>query len=714
MIDMRRYQRWCWAGILILIIPYSLTLQTIPNGSSHYYMIDVGETQIVLNTWGTLHATGYPLYVILGNSITSALRWAGVEAAAAPGLVSMCWGLMALAGLYVLAVHLTGRRWLSLVAVILFGLTRTVWIHLVIAEIYSFGLLLLVGLLLLALWREPVRGRVYWLALLGGIAVAHHRAFVTAIPALVYATLPEFVHIMLTKPHPSPPSPMFGEEGGNQSWRLFKSPLHLLKRGFRGEVITPLRWNLSSLIRLLIRSLLLGLVGLIPYLYLYLRAQAGAAWVYGEPGTLAGLWDQVIGREASRFIGLPESLSALGKNLQVVNAVLVRDLTVPGIIAGVVGLGAAIFIGSGMPPCAPAPNNLLHTRRAALTLALSALVSYGFHALFYRDVLSALILPVILSLAFGWLFLACFLMTFAPCLTPQPPLHHMERGRLAQRGGDEVNNRYRTSMVSWSSILLAFTSLILAIYLIAYNYPFIHDLTADRTGLDSIEQAAGAPAGSTLMIAWGPRHFAVGFARDVAGDGRLQAVTLVDHKVDFARIVQAGTLVTPDYTFYNQPVSWWEARLGTRVFLRAAAPFLVEISTAPHVVDTDSAGIAVVNESLTCDNGRIVLGVSWQAGSKPPPEDMSVFVHALDADGAVIAQGDQFAPVYGWRPLTTWLPGEIVRDIYPVTLGSPGAVAAVRYGLYRVLPEGGFDNVVERTILAGCGQKRESSQRDIS
>ena len=54
-------------ALLILLVAYLSTLQTIPNGAEHYFMIDVGETQIVLNTWGTLHTTGYPLYVIVGN-----------------------------------------------------------------------------------------------------------------------------------------------------------------------------------------------------------------------------------------------------------------------------------------------------------------------------------------------------------------------------------------------------------------------------------------------------------------------------------------------------------------------------------------------------------------------------------------------------------------------------------------------------------------------
>ena len=47
--------------VLAVLLPvYFSTLQTIPNGSEDYYMIDVGETQIVLNRWGTLHAANRP------------------------------------------------------------------------------------------------------------------------------------------------------------------------------------------------------------------------------------------------------------------------------------------------------------------------------------------------------------------------------------------------------------------------------------------------------------------------------------------------------------------------------------------------------------------------------------------------------------------------------------------------------------------------------
>src|SRR5687767_4924507 len=93
--------------VLIVLLPiYFSTLQTIPNGSENYYMIDVGETQIVLNSWGTLHATGYPLYVMIGNVLVFGLRVLGISPAAAPGMVSLAWGILALALIYVLALQI--------------------------------------------------------------------------------------------------------------------------------------------------------------------------------------------------------------------------------------------------------------------------------------------------------------------------------------------------------------------------------------------------------------------------------------------------------------------------------------------------------------------------------------------------------------------------------------------------------------------------------
>jgi hypothetical protein len=132
--------------LTLLLILYLLTLQSIPNGSSDPYMIDVGETQVALNVWGTLHATGYPLYTILGNAFTPLAKGTGFNPAEAAGVFSTLWTLLALGALYALMVRWKVNPWLAGAGVFWLGLARSIWIHSVIAEVYSMALLILVGM----------------------------------------------------------------------------------------------------------------------------------------------------------------------------------------------------------------------------------------------------------------------------------------------------------------------------------------------------------------------------------------------------------------------------------------------------------------------------------------------------------------------------------------------------------------------------------------
>jgi len=598
MMTIRRPQIILAALGLFLLVIYMTTIQTIPNGSSHYYMIDVGETQIVLNNWGTLHATGYPLYVMSGNVLTNGLTIAGVSPVVAPALVSLLWGGLTLGLFFVLAHHLSGRVWIAAGVTVVFGLTRTVWIHHVIAEIYSFGLLLQLLVLTLALWREPIRGRIIWMAIIGGLAVGHHRATVMMIPGLLYAVWP-----------------------------------HLRAEGRR-------------LPRLVVTALLLGLLGLVPYIYLYLRAQAGADWVYGQPGTLSGLWDEFIGREANRFIGFPETFDALIANFNLINTVLIRDLTAPGIIAGLVGLGWGL--------------RQTETRRPALTLGLIGLAAYGFHVAYYTDVLSALILLMTLPLAFGWVLLAM---------------------RLPQTVA-----RYSLSPLAAA----------LAVYLLIFNYPFIQAQVTNTNGLETAALVEAAPPESTVMLAWGPEYFAVSAVKLLLDD--LESLTIVDDKVDYADY--NPPIITPEYTLFTQTLDWWEARLGGTVYPSVVAPRLVALRTEPILSDDPPPQLSATDVMIWCDE-PVALDVTWVT-AEPPTQDLDVFVHGLDAEGRLVAQGDQFDPVYGWRPLSSWLAGERVRDIYPLYDGDDSQVVRIRYGFYRALPQGGFENVIENEIEVNC------------
>ncbi|MCU0480980.1 MAG: hypothetical protein MUE54_07180 [Anaerolineae bacterium] len=199
----------------------------------------------------------------------------------------------------------------------------------------------------------------------------------------------------------------------------------------------------------------------------------------------------------------------------------------------------------------------------------------------------------------------------------------------------------------------------------------------------------------------GTNHFAAGIGRDLTGE--LAHITLVDHKADYAKILADGKrLITPDYTFYTQPPAWWEARLG-RIYPVAVAPNLVEIRTSPTLADNPPAeGIIAQDYHVVCGD-TIHLYVTW-VSADVPDEDLRVFVHGLNDKGQMMAQGDQPAPVYLWRPMTTWVAGELVTDIYPV-IPFEGLINVspqlVRFGLYRVTG-GKFENVVEYETAVNC------------
>jgi hypothetical protein len=114
-------------------------------------------------------------------------------------------------------------------------------------------------------------------------------------------------------------------------------------------------------------------------------------------------------------------------------------------------------------------------------------------------------------------------------------------------------------------------------------------------------------------------------------------------------------------------------------------------------------GVQLVEESLICDPNWLSLHIAWYAPERPT-RDLSVFVHLLEEDGThLIFQADEAAPVYGWRPMTTWISGEVVRDVYPIPRWAIYYWnERIRYGLYEQLPSGEFRNLIERELPLEC------------
>jgi len=109
------------------------------------------------------------------------------------------------------------------------------------------------------------------------------------------------------------------------------------------------------------------------------------------------------------------------------------------------------------------------------------------------------------------------------------------------------------------------------------------------------------------------------------------------------------------------------------------APFWRE--RLPRPAEADFAGLIslLAYEVLEGEDGSLSLVLYWRCLERME-DDYTVFVHLLDAEGNIVAQGDS-PPVQGHYPTTMWAVGEMVRDEHPL-VGPPEAVArGVRFAV---------------------------------
>ena len=104
------------------------------------------------------------------------------------------------------------------------------------------------------------------------------------------------------------------------------------------------------------------------------------------------------------------------------------------------------------------------------------------------------------------------------------------------------------------------------------------------------------------------------------------------------------------------------------------------------------------------------LTLYWQSAA-PVAQSYTVFTHLLDGQGHIWAQRDGL-PLAGARPTTGWTPGEVLVDVYELTLpvGAPAGDYTLEAGLYEagsgarlpVLGPGGLP-AADRVVLAQVG-----------
>jgi hypothetical protein len=79
---------------------------------------------------------------------------------------------------------------------------------------------------------------------------------------------------------------------------------------------------------------------------------------------------------------------------------------------------------------------------------------------------------------------------------------------------------------------------------------------------------------------------------------------------------------------------------------------------------------------------QLPLTLYWNA-NKTPGKSYTVFVHLIDAKGAVRAQRDSI-PQNGTLPTNRWFPGEYISDAYTVALPNalPAGAYHIEVGMY--------------------------------
>ncbi|MCR9163104.1 MAG: protein O-mannosyl-transferase family [Nannocystaceae bacterium] len=159
------------ALVLATAVLYGLTL------CPTVYWYDSAEFSAHAVTLGVPHPPGYPLYTMVAHVFT----WLPGEPALGVNRMSAVFGVGAVVVLYHLIRRLGGSVRAAVVGAATLATLRTFWANAVVAEVYTPGLVMTLGaLLLLVVAHERRWRRGVWLAgLVGGLGVGMHMSITT-------------------------------------------------------------------------------------------------------------------------------------------------------------------------------------------------------------------------------------------------------------------------------------------------------------------------------------------------------------------------------------------------------------------------------------------------------------------------------------------------------------------------------------------------------
>lgn len=570
------------------------------------------EFQLVTWQLGIAHPTGYPLYTLLGKLFTFIPVG---NIAYRVNLMSAVFAAAAIALVYLLIMQMAPARkhsanrpliWPTragaMFGTMLLATGVVFWQQATIAEVYALNAFFVAALLLLVIRlaaKENSRA-VYWIALLAGLSLTHHRTMVLLLPAVA-------IYLYL----------MYGQ-------RLF----------------TPKTLSAGALFFLL---------PLLLYLYLPLRGHVGSL-----DGTYqnnwAGFWRQISagGYGASFLLDNPfghdrDTLfywRLLSEQFYV---------TVPGLI----GLVYLFQLG----------------HRRYLVLTGIAFLTYFLFNIFYNVTdIDVFFIPIFLIWAVWSGIGAAFLLRTAATLK----ISTADRRPPTAEKPLEKHTPLNAILVAVTLAIFGF--ILLQLFQSGYEtlrvrYTWqVHDY-----GLDMLAQPPAAED-SVIVGILGEMTLLRYFQQTEARRPDIETIT-ADLESD--RLAAVERLLAEGKSVYLTRPLPGAAERGS---LNAAGP-LIRVDSEPKTrlpetiipvnrpvtPEIELAGYTVSRPPHTGEGrGPIRLTLYWRV-EQPAPTDLKVSARLVDSTGTEQASVDA-VPVHFAYPTTAWRPGEMVSDVYDLTL----------------------------------------------
>jgi hypothetical protein len=664
---------------------------------------DPGDLQAAVATLVVPHPTGYPLFVLLGWLWVHLLP-AGTMAFRLNLLVAV-FGALAVSLVYLLALRLTGRHLPAVGGALLFGLSYTFWTQTSISEVYTLNAIFVAAVLyLLVRWGQARAGEsadsstgssyLLWAAFVYGLSMAHHRTMILLLPAIA-------VYVALVDRR------VYADR------RLFTRLVALALLGPALYVFTFLRLMSQGnsaadvLWGTVLGASFIGSLGQAPdwgniFWWLPL-AQFGAV---GMVAVALG-WLSLVLRSASRRQAVLLALAYLGVSLfcLIYRIPEIDPFMIPAFLMLAVGVSGLAF------PLARLPRPLRLAGEAAVALLPLVLLANIARVPAYwagetgaseqnaRQVLAAP-LEVDAAIEADWNTGAALrYLQAAEGLRPDVEVVPV---RLS---GQREYERLSSILAQSRAVYL-----LKGVDLSRVAAPARWGLLDGAPGVTRLTQTSFQSAQHVVDAALTLQGYLL------EGDSltlfwQAQAGIPADYSVAVDYLDASGTLLAQDNKdplqepLYGFRTSHWApgqivadifrrvpaATSYVRAFLMTGSSREGQVWGRTAVVQVRPAtasprqplaarfgdGIRLLGYDLTAGQG-ITLTLMWQP-ERALQMDYTVFVHAVDAAGVVVGQGDS-PPVDNVYPTSSWRPGDVVRDVHVASL--EGQAVALRVGLY--------------------------------